>query len=341
MPQWRVRNVMTAEVITAPDDASVAEIAGILIGRRITAVPVIDRFDAVVGVVSWTDLRDKIDVGERGDHRRIGWWRRWAPALPRWPGGAAAQVMSAPPLTIGPDASLPAAARVMYRRNVGRLLVVDGNGLLLGIVTRSDLLKVHARPDAVIRDEVMQAVLRRTLMIEPGSVQATVNDGIVTLTGRTARRTTALAAARLTEAAAGVTGVVDRLTFDLDDTVAAASPSQPVNRDPMRGWWIGAPTRRVLRTRSRGSASQLSDPEGDQIGGAAMTGTAMIPEPVSSPRAPMTPGPRRERHDSTGGLLGPAPDVRRHQSDADVDVDDIVDEWGRQSFPASDPPANW
>ena len=53
----------------------------------------------------------------------------------------------------------------------------------------------------------------------------------------------------------------------------------------------------------------------------------------------MTPGPRRERHDSTGGLLGPAPDVLWHQPDADVD--DIVDEWGRQSFPASDPPANW
>ncbi|GAA3951581.1 hypothetical protein [Actinoplanes auranticolor] len=40
------------------------------------------------------------------------------------------------------------------------------------MTTRSDLLEVHARPDAVIRDEVVQQVLRRTLMIRPGAVQA-------------------------------------------------------------------------------------------------------------------------------------------------------------------------
>jgi CBS domain-containing protein len=255
MPKWRVRDVMTTEVITAPDDASFAEVAAVLAGRRISAVPIVDRFDAVVGVVSWTDLRDKIDVGEPGDNVRVGWWRRWAPQLLRWPGGAAVQVMSAPPLTIGPDASLPAAARVMYRRNVGRLLVIDSNGRLRGIVTRSDLLRVHARLDAVIRDEVMQRVLRRTLMIEPGMVQATVDDGVVTLTGGTARRTTALAAAGLTQAVAGVTGVVDRLTFDIDDTAPAAepvAPVEPVDRDPVHGWWIGRQPARSVARRAAG-----------------------------------------------------------------------------------------
>jgi CBS domain-containing protein len=253
MPQWRVRDVMTTEVITAPDDASVAEVAAILAGRRISAVPIVDRFDAVIGVVSWTDVQYKIDVGERGDNAAVGWWRRsTAPPL-RWSGGAAVQVMSAPPITIEPDAPLPAAARVMYRRDVGRLLVVDDNGGLRGIVTRSDLLKVHARLDAVIRDEVMQRVLRRTLMIEPGAVQATVDDGVVTLTGRTGRRTTALAAARLTEAVAGVTGVVDRLAFDIDDIVAAAEPAAPVDPDPLRGWWVERqPARSVGRRAARG-----------------------------------------------------------------------------------------
>jgi CBS domain/BON domain len=157
--------------------------------------------------------------------------------------------MSAPPLAIGPDASLPAAARMMYRRNVGRLLIINGNGRLRGIVTRSDLLKVHARLDAVIRDEVMQRVLRRTLMIAPGTVQATVDDGVVTLTGRTARRTTAVTAARLTEAVAGVTAVIDRLAFDIDDTAAAADP---VDRHPQRGWWIGRQPARSVGRRAAG-----------------------------------------------------------------------------------------
>jgi CBS-domain-containing membrane protein len=233
---------MTTQVMTAPHDASLAEVAATLAGRRISAVPIVDRFDAVVGVVSWTDLHDKIEMDGSDADRRIGWWRRWAPS-PRWP-GTAGQAMSAPPLTVGPDASLSTAARMMYHRNIGRLLVVDDNGRLRGIVTRSDLLKVHARPPGVVHDEVTQQVLRRTLMIEPGTVQATVDQGVVTLTGHTVRRTTALAATRLTEAVAGVTEVVDRLTFDIDDTATAADtaepvePVEPVDEDPLNGWWI-------------------------------------------------------------------------------------------------------
>ena len=102
----------------------------------------------------------------------------------------------------------------MHRHNVGRLLVTDRANRLIGIVTRRDLLRVHARLDAVITDEVAQRILRRTLMIEPGSVKVAVDDGVVTLTGRTGHKSTALAAVGLTEAVAGVTGVVDRLAFD-------------------------------------------------------------------------------------------------------------------------------
>ena len=100
MSQWRVRDVMA----TAADDALFAEVAATLVGGRISGVPIVDRFDAVVGVVSWTDLREKIDVGEPGDDRCVGWRRRRVPALPRWSGGTAVQVMSAPPVAIGPDA---------------------------------------------------------------------------------------------------------------------------------------------------------------------------------------------------------------------------------------------
>jgi CBS domain-containing protein len=236
MSQWRVRDVMSTEVITARDDASFAEIAAILVRRRISAVAIVDRFDAVVGVVSWTDLRDKIDIGDSDPNNAGGGRRRrWTPSLLRWP-GTAVQVMKAPPITIGPDASLAAAARMMYRRKVSRLLVADQKGRLRGIVTGADLLKIHARMDAVIRDEVMQRVLRRTLMIEPGTVQATVDDGVVTLTGRTRRKTTAITAVELTAAVDGVTEVIDRLAFDIDDTVVTAAPAaQPVHGDPLHG----------------------------------------------------------------------------------------------------------
>jgi CBS domain-containing protein len=239
MPQWQVRDVMTTEVITVPDDASVAEIVAVLTDRQITAVPVIDRFDVVLGVVSWTGLRDKIDIAAPECTPHVGWWRRLVPRLVQWPEGTAVEVMSGPALTVGAEASLPAAARVMYRSAVGRLLVVDRDSRVRGIVTRSDLLKVHAQLDAVIRDEVIHRILRPTLMIPPGDVQVTADDGVVTLEGRTARKTTAVTAAQLTEAVPGVTEVVDRLTFDVDDTVPVA-PARPASeRDPLLGWWIG------------------------------------------------------------------------------------------------------
>lgn len=239
MTTWRVHDVMTTEVITAPHDASVAEIVALLTERQISAVPIVDSFDVVLGVVSWTDLRSKIDVAAPHGETPVGWWRRRLPAQVEWPEGTAVEVMSAPALTIGADASLPAAARVMYRRGVGRLLVVDRDSGLRGIVTRSDLLKVHARLDAILREEVMRQVVGRTPQIRPGTVQATVDDGVVTLTGRTAHKTTAVAVARLTATVPGVTDVVDLLTFDVDDTVTAAPKA--TERRPFRGLRIAHP----------------------------------------------------------------------------------------------------
>jgi hypothetical protein len=98
---------------------------------------------------------------------------------------------------------------------------------------------VYSRLDAAIRDEVAHQVLVDTLGIGTGAVRATVDEGVVTLTGRTGRKTTAVAAARLTEAVPGVTHVVDRLTFDVDDIIATAPAPPPADRDPLRGWWTG------------------------------------------------------------------------------------------------------
>jgi len=66
----------------------------------------------------------------------------------------------------------------------------------------------------------------------------------------------------------------------------------------------------------------------------------MIPPLAITPRAVMTARPKPERDDPIADL---APKLEEHGAGADVGgfTGDIVDEWGRQSFPASDPPANW
>jgi CBS domain-containing protein len=228
MRQWRVQDVMTADVITAPDDTSVADLVTLLTERHISAVPIVDDFGVVLGVVSWTDLHQIIEITTPADPPRERWWRRSAPPRLSWPEGTAAGVMNGPALTIGAGASLPAAARLMHRHAVGRLLVVDADHGLRGVVSRSDLFKVHDRLDAVIRDEVVQHVLRDELRIEPGTVQVTVDDGTVTLAGRVERRTAALAAGRMTELMPGVTDVDNQLTADVEDTAPATGARHPV-----------------------------------------------------------------------------------------------------------------
>jgi CBS domain-containing protein len=219
---------MTPDVVTLGEDVSSADIAATLVERGVTGVPIVDGYEVIVGIVTWTDVLRNIDFREDGQDRRQLNWRN--------AGHRAVDLMNAVPVTIGPDATLAAADRTMRRRSVSRLLVVDRRNRLLGIVTRRDLLKPFSRLDEVIEDDVKQQVLRRTLMVEPGAVQVRVDEGVATLTGQTARRTTALAAAALTAAIPGVVDVVDQLSFQDDDTVGVAlAPIDPV--DQVRGWW--------------------------------------------------------------------------------------------------------
>ena len=94
----------------------------------------------------------------------------------------AGTLMTAPAITIGPDATIPAAARLMNTHHVRRLPVVDEDGKLVGIVSRRDLLSVFLRPDADIIHDVRQ-VLDEIPVTDPKDVIVAVHHGVVTLTG--------------------------------------------------------------------------------------------------------------------------------------------------------------
>lgn len=197
MQLWRVRDVMSTDVVSVHEDAPLYDIIGLLNGRRVEIVPVVDKVRRVVGVICPADLR------RRGD------WS--ATAL-------AGDVMSAPAWTIDADASLAMAAQRMYLRKVERLPVTADGGRLVGVVSVTDLLRVFGRPDTDIRRDLIEQVLRRTLHINPERVHVAVDSGTVTLVGTVERRTTAEALARLAHTVPGVVSVVSLLSYEYDDT---------------------------------------------------------------------------------------------------------------------------
>lgn len=176
-----VRDVMTTSVVAVRQDASFKEMAAMLRSRRISAFPVIDDAGRVVGVVSEGDLLVKEAVNADGTSLLAA--LRHVREDDKVAGITAGDLMTAPAVTVGPDAPVEQAARLMYDRRVKRLPVVNTAGRLVGIISRVDVLAVFSRPDADIRDEVMQQLLPGILPAAPGALKVAVRDGIATISG--------------------------------------------------------------------------------------------------------------------------------------------------------------
>ncbi|MFC7272451.1 CBS domain-containing protein [Paractinoplanes rhizophilus] len=208
---------MTPRVVSVDRATSYRTMVDLLTEHRISAVPVIDEAGHVLGVVSEADLLRKIEYAGDAEPRIFDGPRR-RDERRRSRAGAAAELMSAPPVVVTADTSITAAARTMDREGVKRLPVVDERGRLIGIVTRGDLLKVHLRPDDEILADIRTGVLDRFLSEEAETVVVAVVDGVVTLTGKVDRWSSADLAARLCREVAGVVDVNSTLEYSFDDS---------------------------------------------------------------------------------------------------------------------------
>jgi CBS-domain-containing membrane protein len=207
---------MTREVVTVDEQESFKELAALMAECRVSALPVLDEGGRVVGVVSEADLllKEEFPEGPAGGRLFQG---RHRMERAKAAGDTAVELMTAPAITIGPDATVAEAARMLQRHQIKRLPVVDPAGPLLGIVSRADLLKVFLRGDDEIAREVRQEVLLRALWVNPDTVVVEVRDGVVTLIGQLERRSLIPMAVSLVRGLDGVVDVVDRLTFEVDD----------------------------------------------------------------------------------------------------------------------------
>ncbi|MGW3658273.1 CBS domain-containing protein [Streptomyces sp. NPDC005151] len=220
MKHDKVGPVMTTDVVRAAYDTPFKEVARLLADHDISGLPVVDEDEKVIGVISETDLMarqaETPDPYEPKHRFRFAALTRSARRQAvKATARTAGQLMTEPPVTVHAEDTVVEAARTMAHRCIERLPVVDDEDRLVGIVTRRDLLRVFLRPDTEIRQEVIEEVLVRALWLAPRSVDVSVTEGVVTLTGHTERTEIALS---MTRQISGVVGVVDNLTYRLDDS---------------------------------------------------------------------------------------------------------------------------
>jgi CBS domain-containing protein len=208
-----IAEVMVREVVTAALDTPVKDVVELLVTHSISAVPVVNRGGAVLGVVSEADLLCRREHEDQ-DGSTAPWYAgaRTRDHYHRAAGLTAAEVMTAPARTIGPDATLPDAARVLAGAGVRRLFVV-ADGRLVGVVARRDLLRGLLRDDSDIRAEIDRDIFDHVLHANPAAVRTTVEHGVVTLTGRVQYEADKRTAARLVHTVTGVLDVRNRLDY--------------------------------------------------------------------------------------------------------------------------------
>jgi CBS domain-containing protein len=211
-----VSDVMTTAVLTARPAMPLKELARVLAGHGLSALPVLDPDDRVVGVVSERDLLSK-QAHPLPDRDR--WWRRRRARaeLRRARGDTVGEVMTAPAVTVAPTAPLAEAAALMISHQVKHLPVLGSEGRLVGVVSRGELVRRFLRTDDDIREAVVREVFVHVLWADPSAVDVSVDDGVVTLAGSVQQRSVADIAERLVRRMDGVVDVVNSLTYSIDD----------------------------------------------------------------------------------------------------------------------------
>ncbi len=216
-----VKDVMTPHVQTVSPSTQFKSIVRILRANRIGAVPVVDVSEQVVGIVSETDLLPKEEppsalthhLLESRDRREL---RRKAKAI------VAAELMTTPAITVTPQTPIRDAVRILVEDSISHLPVVDADGKLVGILSRSDVLRPFGRDDSSIERDVSTKVEEMTRLLDATRVEFRVSEGVVTLSGEIDRKSDAQRLVAAVGEIDGVIGVNDDLRAWWDDTSAGA-----------------------------------------------------------------------------------------------------------------------
>ncbi|MFD2189938.1 CBS domain-containing protein [Pistricoccus aurantiacus] len=188
----RAADVMTTKVISVALESEVREIASLLAEHGISAVPVVDSEQRVLGIVSEGDLIRRIENDE-DSHK--SWWLKLFSGTSvvdyvKAHGRCAGEVMTPDPLTVSEDEPLHRIAGLLEKYRIKRVPVVR-DGRLVGIVSRSNLLRGFATVEPEIEASIDDRNIRKAIYKELKALSGLwgehltviVSDGCVQLWG--------------------------------------------------------------------------------------------------------------------------------------------------------------
>jgi CBS domain-containing protein len=215
----KVRDLMTTDPLTVSPETLLKEAARTMVRNKVSGLPVIVD-GAVVGIVTEGDfLRQEAN---RDQPYRFSLLDALFGEGPTDPPAVetVSEVMTEMVITTAPEVTIGEAARVMANKRLKRLPVVDADGVLVGIISRADVVNAFTKPDEIIEDEIREDIVRRLLFLDPQEVGVAVDDGVVTLEGEMENRTEAHLLEELARRVEGVVRVDSQLTFLVDDQKA-------------------------------------------------------------------------------------------------------------------------
>jgi CBS domain-containing protein len=217
-------DVMVSNVITVGPDATVQEVAELLLKNRISAVPVVGESGKILGIASEGDMLRRV---ESHTLRHRSWWLQLLTAdttlrdeFVKSHSRKIVDVMTCEVLTVSPETPLGEIASVLEKNGIKRVPVVK-DGKLLGIVSRANLLQAFAtigktiKPavtvnDATLREQVI-AQLDRQPLTWPSLINVIVHEGSVELWGMIDSESERRAVQVAAEGVPGVRAVADNL----------------------------------------------------------------------------------------------------------------------------------
>ena len=144
-----VKEIMTKEVITVHPEASIRELAELLVSNRISGVPVVDAAGERRGIVSEGDLLRKEAAPDAPAELCIlgaiiyyNGLTEYRDAFRKFAALTAEQIMTEKVMTVKGEDEVGKVAKLMLNKHIKRLPVVDDNGQLVGIVSRADIVKM-------------------------------------------------------------------------------------------------------------------------------------------------------------------------------------------------------